>query len=91
MPLWFFPALLGLFAIISLISGIWLLLHLPDIARIFRGKQEGELVPGRAKRRASSATVWGMLLLFTAGWLACLTIWVLVIGGDANQVVVSVS
>lgn len=89
MSLWFFPALLGLFAIISLISGIWLLLHLPDVARVFRGKQDGELVPGRAKRRASSAAVWRRILLFNAGWLACLVIWVLVIGGDANQVVVS--
>lgn len=89
MPLWFFPALLGLFAVLSLVSGIWLLLHLPDVARLFRGDRDGEMVPGRTKRRATHGAVWLALILFNAGWIACLVIWVFVIGGDANQVVVS--
>ena len=89
MPLWFFPALMGLFATISLASGIWLLLHLPDIARVFKGTDDGEMVPGPAKRRVSRAGIWGMIMLFNAGWLACLAIWMFAISGDANQVVVS--
>lgn len=89
MPLWFLPALLGLFAVVSLLSGIWLLLHLPDVARIFRGHRDGEMVPGRAKRRTLPGTIWLMLILFNIGWIVCLVIWVFVIGGDANQVVVS--
>ena len=89
MPLWFFPALLGLFAMVTLASGIWLLLHLPDIARIFRGDREGELVPGSAKRRASRGAVWFMVILFNAGWIACLVTWVSVMSGGANKVVVS--
>lgn len=89
MPLWFFPALMALFAILSLASGIWLLLHLPDLARVFRGDRDGEIVPGPAKRRASRTAVWWALILFNGGWIACLMIWILVIGGDANQAIVS--
>lgn len=89
MPLWFFPALLGLFVIVSLVSFIWLLLHLPDVARVFRGDREGEIIPGPATRRASRARVWLMLILFNAGWVGCLIIWSSVISGGANQVVVS--
>ena len=89
MPLWFFPALLGTLAVIALVSGVWLLLHLTDIARIFRGDGEGELVPGRAKRRAARRTVWLMLILFNAGWIACLLVWMFAIGGGANEAIVS--
>lgn len=89
MPLWLFPVLMALFAILSLATGIWLLLHLPDLARVFRGDRTGEIVPGPARRRASRSAVWLALILFNVGWLACLLIWVLVIGGDANQAILS--
>lgn len=89
MPLWFFPGLLGLFAVVSLVTGIWLLLHLPDVARIFSGTRDGEIVPGPMKRRASPSAVWFALLLFNAGWIACIIIWVFVMAGQANDLVVS--
>ena len=91
MPLWFFPALMALFALLSLASGIWLLLHLPDLARVFRGDRDGDLVPGPTKRRASPSAIWLALALFNASWIACVLIWILVIGGDANQAISSVN
>ena len=57
MPLWFLPALIALFAVVSLGAGIWLLLHLRDVARVFRGNRPGELVRGPGKRRATPAAV----------------------------------
>lgn len=89
MPIWFFPALLALSAIVSLGSGLWLLLHMPDVARVFGGRREGELMSGRAKARASRSAVWIGLILFNAGWIACVLLWIFVISGGANAVVQS--
>lgn len=86
MPLWFFPALLGLLAIISLTAGLWLLLHMRDVARVFSGKREGELVPGPGGRHASHRAVWIAILVFNAGWIACVLLWLFTIGGDANAI-----
>ena len=87
MPLWFLPALIALFAIASLAAGIWLLLHLRDVARVFKGDQVGEMVRGPGRRRATSAAVWTALIVFNAGWIACIVIWIFVLGGEANTVV----
>ncbi len=87
MPLWFLPALIAFFAILSLTAGIWLLLHLRDVARVFRGGSPGELVRGPGKQRATPTAVWTALLIFNAGWIACLIIWIFVLGGEANTVV----
>lgn len=87
MPLWFLPALLALFAVVSMVAGIWLLLHLRDVARVFRGDGEGEMVRGPGRRRASPGAVWTALLVFNIGWIACILIWIFVMGGDANTLV----
>ena len=87
MPLWFLPALLALFAVVSFAAGIWLLLHLRDVARVFRGDRDGEMVRGPGRRRASPAAVWTALLAFNIGWIACIIIWIFVMGGDANTFV----
>lgn len=87
MPLWFLPALIAFFAVISLATGIWLLLHLRDVARVFRGDRPGEMVRGPGPRRAAPAAVWTALLIFNACWITCIVIWIFVIGGDANAVV----
>lgn len=86
MPLWFFPALIGLCAIISLVAGIWLLLHLRDLAGLFSGSRDGEMVRGPGRRRASAGTVWFAILVFNAGWIAAVLIWIFAMGGDANAV-----
>ena len=87
MPLWFLPALIALFAIASLAAGVWLLLHLRDVARLFRGDRDGEIVRGPGRRRATPAAVLTALLIFNAGWIACIVIWIFVLGGEANTVV----
>ena len=87
MPLWFLPALIALFAIASLAAGIWLLLHLQDMARVFKGDRVGEMVRGPGHRRATSAAVWTALVVFNTGWIACIVIWIFVLGGEANTVV----
>lgn len=87
MPLWFFPALLVLLAVASLVAGGWLLLHSRDVARALAPRRGGALIPGPGPRRASRAAVWAAVVIFNAGWIACILIWVFVIGGEANTVV----
>jgi hypothetical protein len=85
MPLWFFPVLLALCAIVALLSGIWLLLHLQAIATMFRGT--GDVVPAPTARRASRKAVWIAFALFNLGWMASVAIWVFTASGEANDVV----
>lgn len=87
MPLWFFPALIAFFAVISLTSGIWLLLHLRDLARLFRGDRPGEMVRGPGRKRATPAAVWTALIIFNVGWIACIVIWIAALSGEANALV----
>ena len=87
MPLWFLPALIAFFACVSLGAGIWLLLHLRDVARVFRGEKPGQMVRGPGPRRATPAAVWTALVIFNAGWVACAIIWIFVLGGEANTFV----
>ncbi|WP_237700737.1 hypothetical protein [Citromicrobium sp. JLT1363] len=86
MPLWLFPTLMGALATISLVAGIWLLLHLPDVARIFRGRRNGEFVRSSGKKFASPGAVWLALILFNGGWIACVVLWVFVSGSDTSPV-----
>jgi len=41
------------------------------------------LVRGPGKRRATPAAVWTALIIFNAGWIACIVIWIFVLGGEA--------
>lgn len=86
MPLWFFPFLIGILATFSLIAGIWLVLHLRDLVGLFSDDTSNDIVRGPGKRRASGARVWLVLLIFNAGWIASLLIWIFVIEGYANAV-----
>ncbi len=84
MPLWFLPALIAFFAVASLAAGVWLLLHLRDVARLFRGENPGQIVRGPGRRRATPAAVWTALAIFNVGWVACFVIWLFVLSGEAN-------
>ncbi|QNE04655.1 hypothetical protein [Croceicoccus marinus] len=86
MPLWFFPALVGILAAASLLAGIWLMLHPRDVAAVFARHSSGELARGPGKRRASNGAVWTAIILFNAGWIGALVVWLFVMGGDANLV-----
>lgn len=85
MPIWFFPALLALSAVVSIAAGIWLLLHAQAVAVLFR--RHGDMVPAPRKPRASRGSVLLALLLFNLGWIASVAIWSFVISGEANDVV----
>lgn len=85
MPIWFFPALLALSAVMSLAAGIWLLLHAQAVAVLFR--RHGDLVPGPRRARASPGAVWLALALFNLGWIASIAIWSFAISGEANDAV----
>ncbi len=86
MPLWFFPSLMGLLATLSLLAGIWLFLHLRDLASLFSADASNDIVRGPGRRRASRARVWFVLIIFNTGWIASLLIWIFVIEGYANAV-----
>ena len=85
MPIWFFPALLALSAIVALGAGIWLLIHAQAVATLFR--KHGDVVPAPRAPRASKGAVLTALLLFNAGWIASVAIWSFAISGEANDVV----
>lgn len=85
MPIWFFPALLALSAVVSIAAGIWLLLHAQAVAVLFRDR--GDVVPGPSRSRASRRSVILALILFNLGWVASVAIWSYAISGQANEVI----
>ena len=86
MPLWVLPALVGVFAAASLFAGIWLMLHLRDLAAVFAKGRSSDFARGPGKRRASNGAVWTAIIVFNAGWIGALAVWLFVMGGDANLV-----
>ena len=86
MPIWFFPALLALSAVVSLAAGIWLLLHAQAVAVFFR--RHGDMVPAPHKPRASRGAVFLALALFNLGWISSIAIWTFAITSEANDAVV---
>ena len=85
MPLWFFPALLAASALVTMASGIWLLLHLTALARAFAGN--ADVVPSPALPRASPRAVRLMLGTFGGGTVVTLATLVLVVSGVANKLI----
>jgi len=65
--------------VITLGAGIWLLLHLRDVARLFRDDPDIAVGPGR--KAASRSTVWFVLIVFNVGWIGALVFWSIVISG----------
>lgn len=86
MPFWFFPAVLAMAIVVTLVSGIWLMVHLRALASLFAG--HGDIVPAPSARRASKRKVWFALAAFTSGLLLTLTILVLQTSGVINEWVV---
>ncbi len=85
MPLWFFPALLGLSGVVTMAAGIWLLLHLTALARMFAGR--ADIVPARARPLASRRTLKRMLAAFLGGGLVTLATLTIVVSGLANALI----
>ncbi|GAB5349719.1 hypothetical protein [Alteriqipengyuania sp. 357] len=82
MPLWFSGALLGSSATLYLTCGLWLLMHLPDAARIFSTGQSRAFVRGTGRQFASPGAVWFAVLVFNGGWIARVLLWVFAIAGN---------
>lgn len=66
-----------LIGVLTLASGVWLLVHARDVARVFR--REPEVAVGPGPRKASRSSVIFALLLFNLGWISALVFWSLVI------------
>jgi hypothetical protein len=82
MPLWVFPTVFALAIVVTLVAGIWLLLHLTAFARTFAGK--ADIVPSPKPNRAARRTVRRVLAAFAAGLLLTLSMQVLALTGAAN-------
>lgn len=74
MPLWSAQAIIAFFAVMAMLSGIWLLLNLRAIARTFRGT--ADLRPGPGPRGPSRKAVWTAFILFNLGWIVSIAIWI---------------
>ena len=82
MPLWVFPAVYAVAIVVTMIAGIWLLLHLTAFARTFAGT--ADIVPSPKPARASRRTVRVVLAVFGAGLLLAGAMQILAMTGVAN-------
>lgn len=85
MPLWVPQVLLALTIVVTAATGIWLLLNLRAIARLFRSS--GVVEPGPGPRPPSKRTTAIMLILFNLAWIGSVAVWSWVMTGEANKVV----
>lgn len=85
MPLWLYSAIYGLVIVVTMASGIWLLLHLTALARTFAGA--ADIVPSPKPARASRRAVGLVLATFAAGLLLSVAMQVLAIAGAANALI----
>ena len=63
--------------VVTLGSGLWLLLHARDVARVFR--REPDVAVGPGERQASRFAVSAMLIVFNLGWIGALVFWGMVV------------
>jgi hypothetical protein len=82
MPLWLYSTVYAVAIVVTMASGIWLLLHLTALARTFAGT--ADIVPSPKRARASRRTVLLMLAIFGAGLLLSFAMQVLAMTGTAN-------
>lgn len=85
MPLWLYAALYAVAVVATMISGIWLLLHLTALARTFAGR--ADIVPSPKPPRASRRTVRLVLSTFCGGLLVSVAMQVLAMTGAANVLI----
>ena len=82
MPLWIFPTVLAVAIVVTMVAGIWLVLHLTAFARMFAGN--ADIVPSAKRPRASKGAVRFALAAFGGGLLLTLALEILVMTGVAN-------
>jgi len=82
MPIWLFSAVFAVAVIMTLVAGIWLLLHLTALARTVEGN--ADVVSSPKRPRASRRSVRLALATFTGALLLTLTMQILAMTGAAN-------
>lgn len=87
MPLWIPQVLLALLILLTAATGIWLLINLRSVARLFRST--GEIEPGPGPRPAAKSTVVAMLVAFNVGWIGSIAVWSWAMTADATETVVA--
>lgn len=71
-------AALALCALASFGAGLWLVLNLPMLARML--SRDIDIIAPSWQLRPPRGKVIALLLLFNAGWIACLLIWTFLAG-----------
>ena len=82
MPLWLFTTLFAVAVVVTLIAGIWLVLHLTALARTVEGN--ADVVASPKRPRASRRAVRIAAAAFGVGLLLTVTMQVLAMTGAAN-------
>jgi len=82
MPPWFFPALLGLSAIVTMVCGVWLLAQLAALAHVFA--DNADISRPRASRRTFKRVLGG----FLGGGLVSIATLIVVVTGLASALTV---
>ena len=84
MPIWLFSTIFAGAVIVTLVAGIWLLLHLTALARTVEG--HADVVASPKPPRTSRGTIRFALILFAAALLLTLAMQILAMTGVANLV-----
>ena len=80
MPLWIPQVALALAIIVTVGSGLWLMINARAVARLFgRGS---EIEPGPGPRTASRGATWAVIAAFNLGWVASVAIWTWAMGTE---------
>lgn len=85
MPLETLPIALLAAILVTFAAMIFLILHLRDVAALFR--RTGEIKPGPGRRTVSNGAIIVALIAFNLGWITSIAIWWSVWSGEANEAV----
>jgi len=80
-----FPLLFALAIIVTLVTGIWLLVHLTSVASLFSGK--GDIVPSPRRPRVPRGRVVLVMVLFAAGLAATIGMQILAMSSNASALI----
>lgn len=80
-----FPLLFAFAIIVTLVTGIWLLVHLTSVASLFSGK--GDIVPSPRRPRVPRGRVVLVMVLFAAGLAATIGMQILAMSSNASALI----
>lgn len=79
-----FSVAFALAVIVTLVSGVWLVIHLTAVARFFSGK--ADIIPSPKRPAAPRSRVMIVLALFLLGLAATIGLQILAMTSDAGAV-----